>query len=441
MSKKFAKRNLICFAVLAVLLIALCFINIAIPATTSRFVGFAPAITTDIDIAGGLASKYEIIYDDKAIDEDAELDKTVNMLSSKLASYGYGNTCVSVGTNDNIYIEIPKIREAEDVLKAIAKTGELCITTALSAADATAENSISGEEVVDAYAQFSQTSNKGYSWGVNVKLTDAGKSKLATMTEDAASSQITLNIFVGEGEQISKIGIEGQVNTNDLYFYGDTTRTQDAANATALAILMGKYYADFDMVNDEVIEIAPLISPAIQTLIYVAIGIICLALLAMFFIMFGELGWIVSLCFAFFMTLTVFFMQAIPIFVLSFSGVIGLVIGMVLFFISNFIIFKAAKDGYAEGKKIPLAVKLGINNSVMKIVDISVVAIIFAVGAFIIGGVYAQSFALAIGICAALNLLTSLAFNKLFTKWYTRINTKDAKKLHFTREEHVNELD
>ena len=439
MSKKFAKRNLICFAVLAVLLIALCFINIAIPATTSRFVGFAPAITTDIDIAGGLASKYEIIYDDKAIDEDAELDKTVNMLSSKLASYGYGNTCVSVGTNDNIYIEIPKIREAEGVLMAIATTGALCITTASSAADATAENSISGEEVVDAYAQFSQTSNTGYSWGVNVKLTDAGKSKLATMTEDAASSQITLNIFVGENT-ISQIGIGGQVNTNDLYFYG-TSSTQDAANVTALGILMGKYYADFDMVNDETIEIAPLISPAIQILIYVAIAIIAVALLAMFFIMFGELGWIVSLCFAFFMTLTVFFMQAIPIFVLSFSGVIGLVIGMVLFFISNLIIFKAAKDGYAEGKKIPLAVKLGINNSVMKIVDISVVAIIFAVGAFIIGGVYAQSFAMAIGICAALNLLTSLAFNKLFTKWYTRINTKDAKKLHFTREEHVNELD
>ena len=344
-----------------------------------------------------------------------------------------------MGTNDNIYIEIPKIREAEGILMAISTTGALCITTASSAADATAENSIGGEEVIDAHSQFSQTSNTGYSWGVNVKLTDAGKSKLATMTEDAASSQITLNIFVGENT-ISQIGIGGQVNTNDLYFYG-TSSTQDAANVTALGILMGKYYADFDMVNNEIIEIAPLISPAIQTLIYVAIGIISLALLAMFFIMFGELGWIVSLCFAFFMTLTVFFMQAIPIYVLSFSGVIGLVLGMVIFFISNFIIFKAAKDGYAEGKKIPLAIKLGINNNVMKIVDISVVAIIFAVGAYIIGGVYAQSFAMALAICAALNLLTSLAMNKMFTKWYTRINTKDAKKLHFTREEHINELD
>ena len=436
--KKLAIRNLICFAVLAVILVALCFINIGVPATTSRFVGFVPAITKDIDISGGVASKYEVTYGEGVLNSQAELDRTVSMLSSTLASYGYGNACVSQGSNDNIYVEIPKVRQAQAILSAIATVGELYITTdSIDSIDK--DKAITGEEVVTATSQFSQTSASSFSWGVNINLTDKGKEKLASLTENASSGSVTLNIFVGE-TTISQIGIGGQVNTNDLYFYG-TSSTQDAANVTALGILMGKYYADFDMVNNEIIEIAPLISPAIQTLIYVAIAIIAVALLVMFFIMFGELGWIVSLCFAFFMTLTVFFMQAIPIFVLSFSGVIGLVIGMVLFFISNFIIFKAAKDGYAEGKKIPLAVKLGINNSALKVVDISVVGMIFAVGAYVVGGVYAQSFALAIGICAALNLLTSLAFNKLFTKWYTRINTKDAKKLHFTREEYVNELD
>ncbi|MBR5012918.1 MAG: hypothetical protein IKY15_03150, partial [Clostridia bacterium] len=112
-----------------------------------------------------------------------------------------------------------------------------------------------------------------------------------------------------------------------------------------------------------------------------------------------------------------------------------------LFFVSNYIIFNSAKQGYAQGKKLPLAIKLGLSGNTLKVVDISVVSIIFAVAVYLIGGVYAQSFAFALAIASALNMLVSLAFNKLFTKWYTKINTKKAHLVRFTREEHINELD
>ena len=157
--------------------------------------------------------------------------------------------------------------------------------------------------------------------------------------------------------------------------------------------------------------------------------------------LFGELGFIVTLNFAFFLTLTAFFMQALPIFVLSFSGVVALALGMALFFVSNLMIFGHAKQGYAQGKKLGLALKLGINNNVLKIVDISAITLILALVVCFVGGVYAQSFGIALAICAAMNLLTSLAMNKLFTKWYVRINSKDAKKVRVTREEDINELD
>lgn len=436
--KNLAKRNLICFAVLAVILIALCFVNIGVPATTSRFVGFVPAITKDIDISGGVASKYEVTYADGVLNSQQELETTVNMLSSTLSNYGYGNACVSTGTNDNIYVEIPKVRQAEAILNAIATTGALYITTD-SNDSINKETAINGDDVVTVTSQFSQTSASAFSWGVNINLTDSGKNKLADFTKDAASSQVTLNIFVGDNT-ISQIGIGGQLQTNDLYFYG-TSSSQDSANVTALQILMGKYNAEFDMVNNEIIEIAPLINPSIEVLIYIALALISVLLLVMFFVLFGELGFIVTLNYAFFLTLTAFFMQALPIFVLSYSGIVGLGLGIVLFFMSNFIIFSSAKKGYAEGKKIPLAVKLGIKNNALKIVDISVISIIASIVLYFIGGVYVQSFALSLAICSALNLLTSLALNLLFTKWYTRINSKNAKKLRFTREENISELD
>lgn len=435
--KKLAKRNLICFAILAVLLMVLCFVNFTVPATTSRFVGFVPAITKDIDINGGLASKYDITYDESVIDTDKELQSTVNMLSNKLAMFGYGGASVSVGENDNIYVEMPAIKEANRILNAISTVGPLYITTA-SQTEIDKTTAISGQDVVDVTSQFSQINASAFSWGVNIHLTSEGQEKLKKLTESATSGT-TLNIFVGE-DTISQIGISSQLNTPDLYFYG-TESTQDLANVTALQILMGKYSAEFDMVNNEIISIAPAISPMVQTLVLIALALVVAAAVALFFVKFGQLGFLVLMNVVFLLTISAFLMQAIPVFVLSYSGIIGLILGVGLFFVSNYIIFSSAKQGYAQGKKLPLAIKLGLNNNVLKIVDISVVSIIFAVAVYLIGGVYAQSFAFALAISAALNMLVSLVFNKLFTKWYTKINTKNAHLVRFTREEHINELD
>ena len=435
--KKLAKRNLICFAILAMILAVLCFVNFTIPTTTQKFVGFVPAITKDIDINGGLASKYDITIDESVIDTDTELKSTVKMLSNKLALYGYGGASVSVGENDNIYVEMPAIKQASSILNAIATTGPLYITTAAQT-EIDKQTAISGSEVVDVTSQFSQINASAFSWGVNIHLTSEGQQKLKKLTESATSGT-TLNIFVGE-DTISQIGISSQLDTPDLYFYG-TESTEDMANVTALQILMGKYSADFDMVNNEIVSIAPAISPAIQTLIIIALCAVLVAVMALFFVKFGQLALLVLMNLVFLLTLSAFFMQAIPVFVLSYSGIVGMLIGIGLFFVSNYMIFQSAKKGYAEGKKLPLAVKLGLSSNTLRIVDISVVAIIFAVGVYIIGGVYAQSFAFALALVSALNMLTSLALNKLFTKWYTKINSKNANLVRFTREEHISELD
>ena len=435
--KKLAKRNLICFAILAMILAVLCFVNFTIPTTTQKFVGFVPAITKDIDINGGLASKYDITFDESVIDTDTELKSTVKMLSNKLALYGYGGASVSVGENDNIYVEMPAIKQASSILNAIATTGPLYITTAAQT-EIDKQTAISGSEVVDVTSQFSQINASAFSWGVNIHLTSEGQQKLKKLTESATSGT-TLNIFVGE-DTISQIGISSQLDTPDLYFYG-TESTEDMANVTALQILMGKYSADFDMVNNEIVSIAPAISPAIQTLIIIALCAVLVAVMALFFVKFGQLALLVLMNLVFLLTLSAFFMQAIPVFVLSYSGIVGMLIGIGLFFVSNYMIFQSAKKGYAEGKKLPLAVKLGLSSNTLRIVDISVVAIIFAVGVYIIGGVYAQSFAFALALVSALNMLTSLALNKLFTKWYTKINSKNANLVRFTREEHISELD
>lgn len=435
MAKGLAKRNLICFSILACLLIVLCFVSFGIPGTISRFTGFANAITTDIDISGGVASKYEITYDSEVLNTEAELNRTIAMINSKIASFGYGSGRISANENDEIYIEIPDIKQSKNILNAIATSGVLYITTQSDVASVNETTDLSGDEVTDVNAQFSQITSSSYSWGVTISLTDGGQDKLAELTSSGSG---TIYIYVGD-TTITSISYSSQIDQNYMYFYG-TSSTEDTANVTALQILMGKYGAEFDMVNNQIVEIAPLISATIQTWIYVALALIAALFIVAMFSLFGEFGYILTMSLVFFIALTIFFMQAIPIYILSFSGILGAVLGGLIFFMSNMIIFGAIKKGYAEGKKIPLATKFGFNSNVMKIVDISVIAIIASIFIYILGGVYAQSFAFAVGICSALNLLLTLLMTRLFVKWYVAINSTKAEKLHFKRGDNVNEL-
>ncbi|MBR5012912.1 MAG: hypothetical protein IKY15_03120, partial [Clostridia bacterium] len=80
---------------------------------------------------------------------------------------------------------------------------------------------------------------------------------------------------------------------------------------------MGKYNAEFDMVNNEIISIAPAISPMIQTLILIALLALVAAAVALFFVKFGQLGFLVLMNLVFLLTISAFLMQAIPVFVLS----------------------------------------------------------------------------------------------------------------------------
>ena len=429
MAKALAKRNLIFFAIIAVILSVLCFVNFAIPATDHRFTGFANAIVKDVDISGSLTSAYTVKYASETIDKEQELKEAINMLNNKLDEFGYGTTRISVG-NDQLYVEVPNIMEGEAVLEAIATEGQLSIRGSETAG----ENDITGDEVSNISSSFSQIDYGTYKWGVTLDFNNEGKKKLASITE---AGNGTLYIFVGD-TQISAISYGEQINQNYMFFYGDYA-SGDVTNLVVLQLLIGKYDVNFDMVNNQIIENAPVLSNDIGTWLIVLFAVIAALFMVAMFALYGEFGWIINLSFVFFAVFVMFFMQAIPIFVLSMGGVIGTVLGIFLLFFSYMFIFNGVKKGYADGKKIPLATKWGFNNAIMKIVDMNVIAIISAVAIYILGGAFAQSFALALGICSALNLLISLLLTRWFAKWYVAINSTNADKLHLKREVQLDE--
>lgn len=430
MTKALAKRNLIFFAVLAVILTTLCFVNFVIPATDTRFAGFANAIAKDLDISSSLSSTYTVKYSNQNIDKQQEIDGVVHMLNSKFDEFGYGSSRIFVSGTDEVYIEVPNIKEGASVLEALATEGKLSIRGSETAS----ENDINGDEVKNISSSFSQIDYGTYKWGVSIDFTKAGQKKLATMTE---AGQGTVYVYVGE-TKISAISYSMPIDQNYMFFYGDY-ESGDQTNLVVLQLLMGKYDLSFDMVNDQVIENAPVLANTIGTWLIVLLALISALFIIAGFTLFGEFGYIIGLSYVFFAVFAMFFMQAMPIFTMSMGGIVGTVLGILILFFSYLFIFNSIKKGYADGKKIPLATKWGFKNATMKVVDLNVIAIISAVVFFFLGGEFAQSFALALGVCSALTLLISLLLTRWFAKWYTNINPTNAEKLHLKREVQVDE--
>lgn len=435
MTKNLAKRNFICMAILACLLLVLCFINIAVPTSNYRFVGFANAIQKDIDIAGGYSADYTVNFRDGELDKEGAFNQTIQMIENKLVSYGYGSATVTASGMGSVHIEIPDVKQAENVLEAIGVDGDLYIRT--SETTEIADTDLTADDINDIVALYGQTDPGVYNWGINIEFSTEGTSKIKSLTEDGSG---TLYIYVGE-EVFSKVSFSSQITNNSIFIFGSTS-DQDSTNIYALNLLIAKQTVGLNMIDNEIVKIDATYGENVQTMLLIASIVILVAFMAVMFIAFGEFGYIALLSFAFFASFMMFLLQAIPVFTLSLAGIVGLVLATAIYFISTFVIFNKIKSGYAEGKKLPLAVKLGFKNSVLTVVDINVIVVISAILLYFLGGgAYAQSFAMVLGVGSALTLLLTLLLDRWFAKWYLRINSTKARKLHFVRGANVNELE
>ena len=220
-----------------------------------------------------------------------------------------------------------------------------------------------------------QISASEYKWGINFVFSDSGKDKIKTMTEAGTG---TLYVYVGEDEDpYTRVSYDAKITNNSIFVYGSTDNQADN-DISALTLLIAKQTVGLELI-DKIVEIAPTLGENATTYMLIAVGVMLVLFVLAAFLLFGEFGYIIMLSLGLFVALMLFFMQAVPVFVLSLAGVVGAVLGLVIFFVSNLIIFNKIKQGYAEGKKIPLAVKTGFKDSTLTIVDINVLAIIAAV--------------------------------------------------------------
>ncbi len=435
MAKRFSIINYVLVSILVAIGIFLSVCSFKIPFYVNDFASFAGAIPLGYDIGEGQTAVFEVKPTSSEITSfnDKQMENTLKFVEEVLSNFNGTLYQVGLENNNMIRVEIPKSDTSEDLMLALSNRNEIVIRG--EETDQATDLDISADRIKKCYATYQATSSSSssYSFGVAIEFDDLGKKQLETLTKSVKDNGNTIYFYTVDGEKIGSLGEITKTNSYGITFMPvSSLTTEHATNMYAVNVMMGAIDAKLDIKENSV-------SSAFigyNSLTYVIITLaMAFVLIAVFMIVrYRDLGLLAMFTGLINIVLYLFFLQALPIVTLTLAGIVGCVIGFCLTMLCHVIVFENIKKEYKMGRKIPLSFKLGYKNSVLSVVDVSVISIIASVILYFIGFEILKSFAIALFLGGIFAMFSSLVVTRGFTKWYLPLNSTNAKHLNLTKE-------
>lgn len=435
MTKKISRLNYIFLSIVVVIGLLLSFCSFNVPFSNYRYNGFLNSIPLGTDIAGGHSAVFNVISDEHEV-TDSDVDEAVRFLNNVITSQGYYDAVVVKQGDRQLRFEISNNNDPVTLIETLGSAEDIYMR---SSSDGTehVDGEITGADILDAYAIKTQLTQSSYGYGVNIVFTSEGAEKFETLTSSIASGSQVLAVYMGD-ELFTQVQVTEAQTGGSTFISGGSIVDEASANNFALQILVGSLDTKLEL--DSSSQIPALLGEYFLLLSGIGIGVLCLAYMVYFIVKYRELGLLASFSLVIFGVLYLFFLQALPISLMTLGGIIGVVVGLAFNFVAHYMIFKNIDREYGNGKKIPLSVKTGFQKSTMPIVDMNVVAIIATVAIWFFGNAFVKSFCLSVCLASCLTLFTALLVTRGLVKWYLPFNSTKANKMGLTRKENVNEI-
>ena len=189
---------------------------------------------------------------------------------------------------------------------------------------------------------------------------------------------------------------------------------------------------------DEV-EISGIFGNDTKIVIKVVSIVVVLASIILSFVLFRMLG-IVSSASVVFGLMVSIIISALVDLQITFAGWIGFILGFVLNFVFHMYYLKVIKNEFASGKKFTISFTSGYKKALFNILDLLLIITASTALLIIIPSNYVRLFAYNFIMTIPGTAYTAMYLNKVLAVNYTAFNSKDYKKLNFTREEEVDEI-
>ncbi len=348
------------------------------------------AISLGLDLRGGVYTVYQA-QSDGVEDFDGKMDTTVNILTGRLTRQGFTEATVTRQGNDRIRIEIPDVKDPNEILTIIGTPAHLVFK------DNAGNVVMEGQEVKEAYISQDDTGTPC----VAFRLSDVGTKQFAEVT--AANLNRTISIEL-DGEVISAPTVNSVIAGGSGIIQSPGMTVEEASNL-AMLIQSGALPLDISQLEVSAISATLGVEALDKAILAAVIGVI---LVMLFMIARYRLCGVIADIALTVYILLVIFLLAVTGAQLTLPGVAGIILGIGMAVDANVIIFERIREELNAGRPLFSSVKKGFSNALSAIMDSNVTTIIAALVLLWFGTGSIKGFAITLSISVITSMFTAV---------------------------------
>lgn len=365
------------------------------------------ALSLGLDLRGGVYTVYQGKDPGDGTFETL-LNGTVSVLQNRLTGQGFTEATVTRQGTDRIRIEIPDVKDPNEILNIIGTPAVLQFL------DANSNIIMEGKDVKTADAGYME--NKPV---VSFQLTDEGTKLFAAATAQNIGKTISITL---DGKVISAPTVNTAITGGSGYIEGMGT----IADAQTLALLIQSGALPLEIEQIEVSAISATLGVEALDRTMLA-GIIAVAIIMIFMLFRYRLcGLVADMALAIYILVVLYFLAMTGI-QLTLAGLLGIVLGIGMAVDANVVIFERIREEMAVGRSIQSAMKMGFQNAMSAVVDANVTTIIAALVLMIFGTGTIKGFANTLALSVVVSMLTAIIISRLLMKAMINLGFTNAK--------------
>lgn len=428
MTRKRSKNLFILFSIILVICLIAAFVNFTYPLPINgnyySYSSFVSNLKLGEDIGETLRVEYRAdlpVGQSKTQYSDLRTS-TMNDLKNIIQSEGYKDVTVTEYGEDGILVNIGNLlnKDETDALKSIID--EIKGISFSTNSDGT--KPFATGKHIDNVTATSLTNGGVVDYYVAVQFKDEYKNLVASESEGK-----TVYIHLGDQTFAQLDYSSGNIDNGVIYLQSDSFNSLLDAQTVASQINAGRL--DLELTKISSLTSSSTYGNLTNILILIATVIFVLAVFVFLIVKYKHMGWLAMFNLLFFVVISLFLLQSIPLVHINFAGIIGMLICFFISADSLMSIIASAKRHYQEGTKLHICFKLSEKENLFKILILNSLIAVAGLVCLFMPSLAVQSFGWVAFVTSIVTLFTNLALMKLFIKMYLALNNTDGKKCNF----------
>jgi preprotein translocase subunit SecD len=393
--------------------------------------GFTQPLETKLglDLKGGIQLRYEAVYGPDNVPTADQMGVIRSIIEARVNTTGAVEPIVQTVGNDQILVEVPGVKNPDQIRALVGSTGTLNFVLLPEATYG--KNGTAGTKAVPADGtaidptlpvQFTGKDLDGSKVRARYDTTDGwvvdfGFKEPAGTNFGTWSGQHVNDFFaiVLDGKVQSAPYIKGAITGGT----GTISGTFTSATAHDLATILQYGALPYPVAELSYSSIPATLGQTFldQTLLAGAIGI---GLVLLFMLIYYRLpGAIACLALAYYGLAVMALFRIVPV-TLTLAGIAAFVLSVGMAVDANILIFERTKEELRTGKTLITAVEAGFNRALNSIIDSNVSSLITAMVLYFFGSATIKGFALVLIIGVATSMFTAVTVSRTLMRFVVR---------------------